>query len=308
MTTAYLFPGQGSQHVGMGRALYEREPAARTLFDRADHLLGFPLSQLCFHGPEEALTDTVNQQPALFVTSLANWAVMQEQGWPPAAYAAGHSLGEFSALAAAGSLTFDAGLALVRRRGELMQEAGAAEPGAMAAVLALDVAQVEEVCAQARAESGQPVQVANDNCPGQVVISGAQAPLQRAVALAQAAGARKVVTLPITIAAHSPLMASAAAAFARAVQQAPISAPSLPIIANTSARPLTAPEEIRAELIAQLTGSVRWTDSMRYLRRQGVDTFVEVGPGDVLSALMKRIDRKAVRRQFRPGRAQVPEG
>jgi [acyl-carrier-protein] S-malonyltransferase len=299
MKTAYLFPGQGSQHVGMGRALYEREPAARAVFDQADELLGFSISALCFHGPEEKLTDTVNQQPALFTTSLAAWAVLQERGdWPPADYVVGHSMGELSALAAAGSLAFADGLALVRRRGVLMKEAGERRSGAMAAILGLDTPVVEEACAAAGRQIGRPVQIANDNSPGQVVISGDRDALQAAMDLAAAAGARKVVLLPITIAAHSPLMASAAEAFARDVAATPVSAPNMPVIANLTAGPLQKPAEIRAELAGQLTGGVQWTASMRYLREQEVETFVEVGPGDVLDKLMKRIDRAAVRQRF----------
>ena len=300
MSTAYLFPGQASQHVGMGRALYEREPAARAVFDQADEALGFPLSELCFYGPEEALTDTVNQQPALYVTSLAAWAVLREQEWPAATSVAGHSLGEFSALAAVGSLAFTDGLALVRRRGELMEAAGKAAPGEMAAILALKIDEVTRLCTEAQQETGRPVQVANDNCPGQVVISGDRNAVQEAITRARQAGARKVVTLPITIAAHSPLMEPAVEPFTQAIEETPFSEPAVPVIGNTTARPLTAPDDIRAELSAQLTGSVCWADSMRFLRDQGVDTFIEVGPGDVLTSLMKRIDRKATRKTFRP--------
>ena len=282
----------------MGHALYEREPAARAVFDWADELLDFPLSRLCFNGPEETLTDTINQQPALYATSLAAWAVIREQAWPAPQYVAGHSLGQFSALCAAGALSFADGLALVRRRGELMKAAGEAQPGAMAAILALDVSQVETACAQASRETGRPVQVANDNCPGQVVISGDKRALEAAIALAKEAGARKVVQLPITIAAHSPLMASAAVAFSETVANTPILPAEVPVVANTSGRPLRKPEEVRTELNAQLTGGVRWRQSMDFLRREGVDTFIEVGPGDVLTTLMKRIDRKATRRSF----------
>jgi [acyl-carrier-protein] S-malonyltransferase len=228
---------------------------------------------------------------------------MQEQGteqWPPAAYFAGHSLGEFTALTAAGSLDFADGLALVRRRGELMKRAGESAPGAMAAVLGLDVELAAAACQKAEAQSGGVVQLANDNCPGQVVISGDGETLELALSFVQEAGARKVVRLPITIAAHSPLMETAAAEFATAVAATPLQTPSAPLIGNTSANPLTTPEAIRAELIAQLTGSVRWTESMRFLLAQGVRRFVEVGPGDVLTGLMKRIDRQAERQAFMP--------
>lgn len=298
MSIAYLFPGQGAQHVGMGHDLYAHEPAARAVFDQADALLGFPLSQLCFHGPEADLTDTFNQQPALLVTSLAMLAALRAHEYEQPRFMAGHSLGEFSALTAAGGLTFADGLALVRRRGALMKQAGAQNPGAMAALLALNIPQVEILCAQASDETGRPVQVANDNCPGQVVISGDESALDRAMELAQTAGARKVVKLPITIAAHSPLMRTAAAEFAAVVADTPIAPPQVPVIGNVSARPLTSAAEIRAELEAQLTGSVRWTESVGFLVNAGVDTFVEVGPGDVLLSLVKRIHRQSNRVKF----------
>ena len=301
MSTAFLFPGQGSQFVGMGRELVDREPVARALFDEADSRLGFPLSRICFEGPEEALTDTVVQQPALFTTSLAAWAVLSERGQADAAYLAGHSLGEFSALAAAGALRFADGLALVRRRGELMKLAGERQPGGMAAILGLDAAPVAELCATAAAETGRYVGVANDNCPGQVVITGGETALARAMTLLGQAGARKVVRLPISIAAHSPLMDSVGGEFAAAVRAAPLVTARIPVVANVTARPITTPDEIRAELTAQLTAPVRWTESVRHLGALGVDAYVEVGPGDVLLGLVKRIDRAATRTKFDPG-------
>lgn len=299
MSVAFLFPGQGSQHVGMGHDLYQVEPAARAVFDQADELLGFSLSELCFFGPEDSLTDTVNQQPALLVTSVATWRAMQARGYELPAFAAGHSLGEFSALAISGSLDFPSALALVRRRGELMKAAGEREPGGMAAVLGLDVLQVEAICNQATAATGRPVQVANDNCPGQVVISGDRLALGEAIELAQASGARKVVQLPISIAAHSALMGSASSEFAEAVAAADIRSPEVPVIGNVSAGPLTTPEAIRADLTSQLTAPVRWTESMNYLLGQGVNTFFEVGSGEVLLGLMKRIDRQSQRIKWR---------
>ncbi len=295
MSSAYLFPGQGSQHVGMGLELYQNTPEARAVFDQADEQLGFSLSTLCFEGPKEMLTDTVNQQPALFVTSLAMWQRMQTRGWEAPAYMAGHSLGELSALTAANALSFADGLRLVRRRGELMKAAGEREPGAMAAILALDLPTVTAVCQQASEESGRSVQVANDNCPGQVVISGDEAALAVAMELAQVAKARKVVKLPISIAAHSKLMTSAAKAFAQVVDDTPIHPPNIPVIGNVTAQPMTTPDQIRNELKAQLTSGVAWTDSMNYLLDQGVERFVEVGSGDTLLSFMKRINRKAKR-------------
>lgn len=291
MNTAFLFPGQGSQHVGMGQAVYEHDPRSRAVFDQANAQLGYTLSSLCFNGPEETLTDTVHQQPALLVTSIATWVAMQARGWPLPAFAAGHSLGEFSALVVAGALTFADGLALVKRRGELMKAAGTREPGAMAAILGLDISQLETICAEASDKTGRPVQVANDNCPGQVVISGDSTALAEAMALSQRAGAKKVVQLPITIAAHSALMGSAAADFAHAVDNTPITTPAIPVIGNVSALPLLTPEDIRAELKAQLTSRVRWTETIQYLSAQGVTKVVEVGSGDVLRGLVKRIER-----------------
>ncbi|HUS94351.1 MAG TPA: ACP S-malonyltransferase [Patescibacteria group bacterium] len=299
MNVAFLFPGQGSQHVGMGQSLYEAVPAARAVFDQADVQLGFPLSELCFFGPEESLTDTVNQQPALFVTSLAGWEAMQVKGdWPAPDYVAGHSLGEISALVAAGSINFSDGLTLVRRRGELMKEAGQQSPGAMAAILALDYERVEEYCAQAQEATGRPVQVANDNCPGQVVISGDKVALDEAMKLAMDGGARRAVPLPITIAAHSPLMSSSAKEFALAVDDTLIHEPRIRVIGNVSAKPLTTPSEIRSELKAQLTAPVLWKSSINYLLDQGVDTFLEVGPGEILLGLVKRINRNVNRIKF----------
>lgn len=218
-----------------------------------------------------------------------------DAGWEPPAFVAGHSLGEFSALVASGAISFAAGLRLVRRRGELMKMAGEKEPGAMAAILALDLAVVEQICQEATAQHGRPVQVANDNCPGQVVISGAADALDTAVTLAEAAKARKVVKLPISIAAHSPLMASAAEAFAQAVDETPVQPARCPVIGNVSARPLTTPAEIRTELKAQLTAGVAWTATIHCLLAEGIQTFVEVGPGETLLSFVKRIDRKAER-------------
>ena len=278
--------------------MYEREPVARALYDEADARLGFTLSRLCFEGPEEALTDTAVQQPALYVTSLAAWEVLRARGAADAAYVAGHSLGEFSALAAAGALSFADGLALVRRRGELMKLAGERQPGGMAAILGLDAGPVASLCARATAETGRFVGVANDNCPGQVVITGDETALAQAMTLLTEGGARKVVRLPISIAAHSPLMQSVAGEFAAAVDAAPLAPATIPVVANVTAHPVSKPDEVRAELKAQLTSPVRWTDSIRYLAAQGVDSYVEAGPGDVLLGLVKRIDREARRIKF----------
>lgn len=286
----------------MGQEIYVHSPAARAVYDAADDQLGYPLSRLCFQGPEEALTATDVQQPALYTTSLAMWAVLAEQDQTgQAAYVAGHSLGELSALAAVGALSFADGLALVQRRGQLMRQAGEAQPGGMAAILGLDAAEVAAVCAAASEETGRIVQVANDNCPGQVVISGDEKALEAAMERLSAAGARKVVRLPISIAAHSPLMAPVAAEFAEAVEATPFQPPELPVVANVTAQPMTTVEAIRAELKAQLTSPVAWTESVRTMSALGVDTYHEVGPGDVLLGLVKRIDRAATRVKFAVG-------
>lgn len=298
MDVAYLFPGQGSQEVGMGKEAYLSSPAAKGLFDEADALFGRAFSELIFTGPEEDLTDTANQQPALFITSLAHYAALMEKGWPQPAYLAGHSLGELSALVAAQSLSFADGLALVRERGRLMKAADQLAPGGMAALLALDVEQVHELCSQASQETGYPIQLANDNCPGQIVISGHEQALLRAMELAKQAGARKVVRLPITIAAHSNLMSTAAQEFAAAVEATPLQEPAVPVIGNVSAEPLRSTADVKEELKRQLTSPVNWTGSMQYLLDQGVGAFVEVGPGEVLLGLMKRIDRQSQRIKF----------
>ncbi len=287
---AYLFPGQGSQVAGMGRALADAYPVARETYAEADAILGFPLSELCFEGPAETLTETTNAQPAILTTSIAAWRALHaaRPDLPAPCCVAGHSLGEYSALVAAGALAFADAVRLTRTRGELMAAAGRAHPGGMAAILKLDDEQVAALCEQASRESGDSVQVANYNAPGQVVISGGPAGVAAAVELARAAGARPR-PLAVSIAAHSPLMAPAAAAFAEAVAATPFREPVVPIIGNIQARPLQSVADIRQELVDQLTASVRWTASMQAMAALGVTRFVEVGPGDVLTGLMKRI-------------------
>ncbi len=293
---AWQFPGQGSQFVGMGKDLAETFSEAAAIFRQADDILGTSLSRLCFEGPEDVLTDTVNAQPAIFVHSAAVLAVLRAQGGEiPPLFVAGHSLGEYSALYAAGAFTFENALRLVRERGRLMKLAGERHPGGMAALLGLELDTVADICHRAGKETGQPVQVANDNCPGQVVISGAIPALERAMALAQEAGARKVVRLAVSIAAHSPLMAVVQEEFAQAVETTPMTPPRVPVIMNATAQPTTDVTEIRQRLVAQLTSPVRWTDTVRYMADHGVDTLVEIGPKDVLTKLAKRIDRKLTR-------------
>ncbi len=295
--TALLFPGQGSQQVGMGKDLYAAYEEARAAFDEADKILGFPLSRLCFDGPKSELDDTVNTQPALFVTSLALWRALSGRGRAPqAAFVAGHSMGEYSALAVSGALSFADGLRLVRERGRLMKLAGERNPGGMAAVLGLDDAIVASICDEASAlVDGPRVQVANFNCPGQVVISGGKKAVHRAGDLAGERGARRVVSLDVSIAAHSALMAPIVDQFADAVRQADIREPVVPVIANITGEPLNEVAAVRGELVGQLTSAVQWARSVQTMRRSGVTRFVEVGPGNVLSGLVRRIDRAVER-------------
>jgi [acyl-carrier-protein] S-malonyltransferase len=289
-SVAFVFPGQGSQFVGMGREL-ATFPEAQQLFAQADEVLGFSLSGLCLQGPEAELNDTLNTQPAIFTHSMAALRVIESRTdlGEQLALVAGHSLGEFSALACAGVLAFADALRLVRERGRLMKQAGQQHPGAMAAVLNLDRAVLEAVCAEAAQAAGQPVQVANDNCPGQIVISGDKAALDKAMELAKARGAKRCIPLAVSIAAHSPLMSGAAQEFRAVLAAAPWSAPRVPVIANATARPV-APGGAIDLLVAQLTSPVRWTESVQFMIASGATRFVEVGPKDVLCGLIKRID------------------
>jgi [acyl-carrier-protein] S-malonyltransferase len=291
MTTkiAFLFPGQGSQAVGMGRDLAERFPVAADTFAEADAALGFQISKLCFEGPEEELRLTENTQPAILTVSVAAWRVLAGNGVRPA-IAAGHSLGEWSAHVAAGTLSFADAVRSVKARGRAMQQAVPAGQGAMAAVLQLDATQVAEACAEAAAETGLVVAAANLNSPGQTVISGAAAAVERASALAKAKGARRAVMLPVSAPFHCALMQPAQEEVARVLAEITLSDPQIPVAANVTGGLVTTADAVRDALIRQVTGAVRWVDCVQALVGAGPDVFIEVGPGKVLSGLMKQIN------------------
>lgn len=289
MTLAFIFPGQGAQKVGMGRALAERFPEARATFEEADRALGAPLSELCWNGPAEELKKSHNTQPALLTHGVAAWRLVRAAGLEPS-WTAGHSLGEYTACVAAGAIAFEDAVRLVRRRGELMYQAGLERPGTMAAILGLDRAAVEAAC-EAAAEAGV-VRAANLNAPGQIVVSGEPAAVERACAIARERGARRTIPLEVSGAFHSPLMASAARGLEEALDGVTIRDAACPVIANVSGRPVRRAGEIRAALAAQLLGAVSWEESMRWLITQGA-AFLELGTGAVLRGLLRTIDRQA---------------
>jgi [acyl-carrier-protein] S-malonyltransferase len=306
LKTAFIFPGQGSQYVDMGRDLYETCPEARSLFDEANAIMGFSLSKLCFEGPKEELGDTINTQPAILAMSVAcfkvlstRYKMLREKGREhlrprtlnlEPAFVAGHSMGEYTALVAAGALDFADGLKLARGRGRV-KEAGERNPGGMAAVLGLEAETLDEICQLASRETGEIVQLANYNSPGQIVISGHREALEQAMELAKEQGAKRVIPLAVSIASHSPLMQTAAEAFASTVAQVDFHQPRVPVVANVTAAPITTVAEIRKELVEQLTSTVRWVESVQYMIAQGVTTFVEIGPKNVLTGLIRRIDK-----------------
>ncbi|HEV2175882.1 MAG TPA: ACP S-malonyltransferase [Terriglobia bacterium] len=288
--TAFIFPGQGSQYPGMGRELAERFPAARQVFDQADRALGFSLSKLCFEGPAEELQLTANTQPAILAVSVAAAAVLRGRG-VRRDYVAGHSLGEYSALVAAGAIRLGDALRLVRKRGEYMQEAVPVGAGAMAALLGMNFAALEDVC-RAAAER-EVVSPANINSPGQVVIAGNAAAVGRAVELAKQRGAKRAIMLNVSAPFHCALMQPAADRLARDLDALEIADPEVPLVNNVDAKLVRTAETVRDGLKRQVTAPVRWEQSMQALRPEGVQLFVEVGPGKVLSGLMRQIDREA---------------
>jgi [acyl-carrier-protein] S-malonyltransferase len=291
---AFVFPGQGSQSVGMGRALVDASPAAAAVFAEADAALGEPISRLAWDGPSEELDRTENAQPALLAASIAYLAALRERwtalgveaGEP--AFAAGHSMGQYSALVAAGVVSLADGMRLVRERGRLMQASGAGRDGAMAAVIGLDDARLPELVAAA-SELGT-FGVANRNAPGQVVVSGERAAIEASAELAKTLGARKTIVLPVSVAAHSPLMAEAAAAMGEVVRSVAFADPAIALLANGDARPIESAEAARAELVEHLTQGVDWVAAVERMAASGVTTFIEVGPGRVLTGLIKRIN------------------
>ena len=283
---AWVFPGQGSQQVGMGRDLYETYPVARQLLDQADAILSYPLTQLCFEGPEERLQQTIHAQPALLAVSLACLTVACAEGALTVrpAFLAGHSLGEYTALVTAGALSFADGLRLVRERGRLMQEAGDRVPGAMAAVMGLPEEKVAAICQESGAE------LCNLNSPGQAVIGGPLEAVERAIELARARGARHLARLNVSGAFHTSLMGPAADGMAQATAVVPVAEAGVPVVANSSAEPIVAAAAIRRELLRQLCRPVLWQRSIEYMVAQGVNGFVEIGPGRILTSLIRRID------------------
>lgn len=286
---AYVFPGQGSQKVGMGQDLVASSPPARALFEEADSILGFSLSRLCFEGPMDELTDTANAQPAILVTSLAALAAVRAAGAPGPACVAGHSLGHFTALVAADALSFPSALKLVRARGLAMRAAGEQGHGGMAAILKLDRGRIREICRRATEEKGGYIDIANDNAPDQVVIAGSHTALEYAASLAKEAGARRVVPLAVSVAGHTPLMSAPAEEMRQVLANVEILTPRIPVISNVSAQPLNHAGEIAADIVEQLTSPVRWVDSVKHMAQMGCRRFVEIGPGEVLSGLIKRI-------------------
>jgi len=289
-TFAYLFAGQGSQYIGMGKDLYEAFPESKAVFDKADKVLGFPLSKLCFEGPQQELTRTANCQPAILTVSVAAFEAYKSAvscQLSAVSYAAGLSLGEYSALVAADALSFEDAVYLVRRRGEFMEEEALKKPGRMLSVIGLDLAKVKEICSKTDAE------IANINCPGQTVISGSPQAIESAKKLAEESGSKMAVILEVSGAFHSSFMKEAALKLAGEIEKIRINTPEIPVISNVTAKPVSSPSEIKEGLVRQVSSSVLWESSMRFILAQGINKFFEFGPGKVLRGLMRRIDAAA---------------
>lgn len=290
--TAWIFPGQGAQAVGMGKDIFETNETGKERFRQADETLGFALSNLIFNGPDETLKRTVHTQPALLTTSIALMEAYLEQGAVKPDFVAGHSLGEYSALVAAGVLQFQDAVALVKTRGELMEAAVPNGEGTMAAVLGAKREQLTDLCADITEQSGHVVELANVNCPGQIVISGKVEAVEQVKERASEAGAKRVIPLDVSGPFHSSLMKPAADKLALRLADTTMQHASIPVVANVTAKPAHLPDELRSLLEKQVTSPVLWEDSVRWLLEQGVDRFVEIGPGTVLAGLVKKVDRK----------------